>query len=64
MQHSQFEDGFNVIVRFPILGRSRFRVEKTNDELLVMQYLTNGMFWLCLAARKNFMFDDFTGPFR
>lgn len=20
--------------------------------------LTNGMFWLCLAARKSFMFDD------
>lgn len=35
-----FEDGFKAIVRFPILGRSRFRVEKTNDELLVMQYLT------------------------
>ncbi|KAM4067317.1 hypothetical protein HRG_001291 [Hirsutella rhossiliensis] len=35
-----FEDGFKVIVRFPILGRSRFRVEKTNDELLVMAYLT------------------------
>ncbi|KAF4511737.1 hypothetical protein G6O67_003509 [Ophiocordyceps sinensis] len=35
-----FDDGFKAIVRFPILGRSRFRVEKTNDELLVMQYLT------------------------
>lgn len=24
-----FEDGFRVVVRFPILGRSRFRTEKT-----------------------------------
>ncbi|KAG8407064.1 hypothetical protein J3459_016360 [Metarhizium acridum] len=34
-----FEDGFQALVRFPILGRSRFRIEKTNDELLVMGYL-------------------------
>ncbi|KAH7309032.1 phosphotransferase enzyme family protein [Stachybotrys elegans] len=35
-----FEDGFKAIVRLPILGRSRFRVEKTNDELLIMAFLT------------------------
>lgn len=34
-----FEDGFKALVRFPILGRSRFRCEKTNNELLVMGYL-------------------------
>lgn len=34
-----FEDGFKSIIRFPILGRSIFRVEKTNDEFLLMQYL-------------------------
>lgn len=34
-----FEDGYRVLVRFPILGRSRFRTEKTNDELLVMAFL-------------------------
>ncbi|KAK2737074.1 hypothetical protein FQN55_001286 [Onygenales sp. PD_40] len=34
-----FEDGFRVLVRFPILGQSRFRYEKTNDELLIMAFL-------------------------
>ena len=34
-----FDDGFRVVVRFPIMGRSRFRVEKTNNELLVMGFL-------------------------
>lgn len=34
------DDGSKVVVRFPIMGRSRFRVEKTNDELCVMAYLT------------------------
>jgi aminoglycoside phosphotransferase (APT) family kinase protein len=34
-----FEDGFKALVRFPILGRSRFRREKTNNELLVMGFL-------------------------
>lgn len=34
-----FEDGFRALVRFPVMGRSRFRCEKTNDELLVMQFL-------------------------
>lgn len=34
-----FEDASKVLVRFPILGRSRFRSEKTNDELLTMGYL-------------------------
>ncbi|KAG5292185.1 phosphotransferase enzyme family protein [Histoplasma ohiense] len=34
-----FDDGFHVIVRFPILGRSRFRCEKTSDELLVMSFI-------------------------
>ncbi|EFW21358.1 hypothetical protein D8B26_001568 [Coccidioides posadasii str. Silveira] len=28
-----FEDGFRVVVRFPILGRSRFRTEKSRDEV-------------------------------
>ncbi|KEY72772.1 hypothetical protein S7711_02555 [Stachybotrys chartarum IBT 7711] len=35
-----FDDGFKAIVRLPIMGRSRFRVEKTNDELLTMGYIT------------------------
>lgn len=34
-----FEDGFRALVGFPILGRSRFRCEKTNDELLTMAFL-------------------------
>jgi hypothetical protein len=34
-----FEDGFHALVRFPILGRSRFRCEKTGGELLVMAFL-------------------------
>ncbi|WEW59414.1 hypothetical protein PRK78_004886 [Emydomyces testavorans] len=34
-----FEDGFRVIVRFPILGRSRFRTEKSRDEIAIMQFL-------------------------
>jgi hypothetical protein len=34
-----FGDGFHALVRFPILGRSRFRCEKTGDELLVMAFL-------------------------
>ncbi|EGC42637.1 phosphotransferase enzyme family protein [Histoplasma capsulatum var. duboisii H88] len=35
-----FEDGFRVVVRFPILGRSRFRTEKTRDEVSVMNFLS------------------------
>ncbi|RFU25365.1 hypothetical protein B7463_g10973, partial [Scytalidium lignicola] len=34
-----FEDGYHVLVQFPIMGRSRFRSEKTRDELLVMAFL-------------------------
>ncbi|KAJ5727183.1 phosphotransferase enzyme family protein [Penicillium malachiteum] len=34
-----FEDGFRVIVRFPILGRSRFRIEKSENEVFMMLYL-------------------------
>ncbi|KAJ6088430.1 phosphotransferase enzyme family protein [Penicillium sp. IBT 16267x] len=34
-----FEDGFRVRVRFPILGRSRFRTEKTRNEISVMRFL-------------------------
>ncbi|KAH9904915.1 phosphotransferase enzyme family protein [Xylariomycetidae sp. FL2044] len=34
-----FEDGFKAVVRFPIIGRSRFRTEKINDELMIMQFL-------------------------
>ncbi|KAK2831006.1 hypothetical protein FQN49_007095 [Arthroderma sp. PD_2] len=34
-----FEDGDRVVVRFPLLGRSRFRREKTEDELAVMTFL-------------------------
>ena len=34
-----FEDGFRAIVRFPILGRSRFRTEKTRNEISVMRFL-------------------------
>ncbi|KAJ5928334.1 phosphotransferase enzyme family protein [Penicillium verhagenii] len=34
-----FEDGFRVLVRFPILGRSRFRTEKTRNEISVMRFL-------------------------
>ncbi|OJD16132.1 hypothetical protein ACJ73_08911 [Blastomyces percursus] len=34
-----FEDGFNALVRFPILGRSRFRCEKTSDETSVMAFI-------------------------
>ncbi|PGH10498.1 hypothetical protein AJ79_05426 [Helicocarpus griseus UAMH5409] len=35
-----FEDGFRVVVRFPILGRSRFRTEKSRDEVAVMMFLS------------------------
>ncbi|EEH03893.1 phosphotransferase enzyme family protein [Histoplasma capsulatum G186AR] len=35
-----FEDEFRVVVRFPILGRSRFRTEKTRDEVSVMNFLS------------------------
>ncbi|KAL6855532.1 hypothetical protein ACO1O0_006681 [Amphichorda felina] len=35
-----FDDGSKVFVRFPILGRSRFRREKNNDELMVMQWVS------------------------
>ncbi|OJD11684.1 hypothetical protein AJ78_07583 [Emergomyces pasteurianus Ep9510] len=35
-----FEDEFRVVVRFPILGRSRFRTEKTRDEVSVMDFLS------------------------
>ncbi|KAJ5291429.1 phosphotransferase enzyme family protein [Penicillium angulare] len=34
-----FEDGFRAVVRFPILGRSRFRTEKTRNEISVMRFL-------------------------
>ncbi|KAI0117973.1 phosphotransferase enzyme family protein [Nemania sp. FL0031] len=34
------DNGERLLVRFPILGRSRFRTEKTKDELLVMRFLT------------------------
>lgn len=34
-----FENGDQVLVRFPALGRSRFRFEKTSDELLNMSFL-------------------------
>ncbi|PTU18713.1 hypothetical protein P175DRAFT_0495080 [Aspergillus ochraceoroseus IBT 24754] len=35
-----FDDGFRALVRFPILGRSRFRTEKTRNEISVMRYLS------------------------
>ncbi|RAL01210.1 phosphotransferase family protein [Aspergillus ibericus CBS 121593] len=35
-----FADGFRVLVRFPILGRSRFRTEKTRHEIAVMRFLS------------------------
>ncbi|KAJ5585449.1 phosphotransferase enzyme family protein [Penicillium hispanicum] len=35
-----FEDGFRVLVRFPILGRSRFRTEKTRNEVSTMKFLS------------------------
>ncbi|PYI02492.1 phosphotransferase enzyme family protein [Aspergillus sclerotiicarbonarius CBS 121057] len=34
-----FDDGFRALVRFPILGRSRFRTEKTLNEASVMKFL-------------------------
>lgn len=34
-----FEDGYRVLVRFPALGRSRLRFEKTSDEILIMGFL-------------------------
>jgi aminoglycoside phosphotransferase (APT) family kinase protein len=34
-----FEDGMRVAVRFPILGRSRFRTEKTRDEVSILMFL-------------------------
>lgn len=34
-----FEDGSCVLIRFPILGRSRFRREKTGNEVLLMGFL-------------------------
>ncbi|OJJ67529.1 hypothetical protein ASPBRDRAFT_135102 [Aspergillus brasiliensis CBS 101740] len=34
-----FEDGFRALVRFPILGRSRFRTEKSRNEASVMKFL-------------------------
>ena len=36
-----FEDGFRALVRFPILGRSRFRTQKTRDEVSVMKFLSH-----------------------
>lgn len=36
-----FEDGSKVVVRLPIMGRSRFRVEKTNNELHTMGYISS-----------------------
>ena len=35
-----FGDGFRVLVRFPILGRSRFRTEKSRNEASVMRFLS------------------------
>ncbi|KKK22028.1 hypothetical protein ARAM_002106 [Aspergillus rambellii] len=35
-----FDDGFRALVRFPILGRSRFRTEKIRNEISVMRYLS------------------------
>lgn len=35
-----FEDIFRVLVRFPILGRSRFRTEKSRNEASVMKFLS------------------------
>jgi hypothetical protein len=35
-----FEDRFRVLVRFPILGRSRFRTEKSRNEASVMKFLS------------------------
>jgi aminoglycoside phosphotransferase (APT) family kinase protein len=35
-----FEDGFRALVRFPILGRSRFRTQKTRNEISVMKFLS------------------------
>ncbi|PYH70895.1 phosphotransferase family protein [Aspergillus vadensis CBS 113365] len=35
-----FEDGFRALVRFPILGRSRFRTEKSRNEASVMKFLS------------------------
>ncbi|PGG95545.1 hypothetical protein AJ80_09941 [Polytolypa hystricis UAMH7299] len=34
-----FEDGFRAVVRFPILSRSRFRTEKSRNEISVMIFL-------------------------
>ncbi|OJD10098.1 hypothetical protein AJ78_08752 [Emergomyces pasteurianus Ep9510] len=39
LQISQLAHGFNALVRFPILGRSRFRCEKTSDETSVMAFI-------------------------
>ncbi|KAJ5087331.1 phosphotransferase enzyme family protein, partial [Penicillium angulare] len=35
-----FDDGFRALVRFPILGRSRFRTEKSRNEISVMRFLS------------------------
>lgn len=35
-----FEDGFRALVRFPILGRSRFRTEKSRNEASIMKFLS------------------------
>ncbi|KAG9258665.1 phosphotransferase enzyme family protein [Emericellopsis atlantica] len=35
-----FDDGSKAVVRFPIFGRSRLRKEKTNDELIAMDWVS------------------------
>lgn len=35
-----FENGFRALVRFPFLGRSRFRTEKSRNEALAMKLLS------------------------
>ena len=37
---AQTQDGFDVIIRFPMLGRSAFRYEKINDECHILAYLS------------------------
>lgn len=34
-----FDNGHRVLIRFPILGRSRLRTEKTRNEICIMQFL-------------------------
>ena len=43
----KFEDGPDVLVRYPALGRSMFRKEKLHDEVVVMDYIVSRRLFQC-----------------